>query len=400
MTAAFDPAHSVPAGMAGDVRSPVAVGPIALAGHGSFQPAKMRPVRLRALLAEAALQNVDLCFLHSRDCESATGMVRAWRWSEAGWRQSYHPLPPVVAILNDPATQEDDEIDQWLRASSTALGTLRRDKLGNADLLIGTPWERHIIPSEWLDPLRPEEQIASWLGGGGVVVKPNDGMRGIGVHFIIPAGSGRWEMIQGDRRRFVTTDEAVARVSASVAARMAYRRYVVQRYIDTRDGSGRPGTLRSEIMRQPGGAWGLVRITGRISPPGKVISTISQGGSLMSVESYLGGRGERDIDGRIRQIEALSVGITERLTASDPAHHFEWAFDLALDQDRQLWFLEANARPLNFGAELERATHLIAYLKSLVPVRSACASALAEGDGAAPFAFAAVSSVRSCLRGT
>lgn len=355
----------------GDSGSPVAIGPVALVGHGSFHPAKMRPVRLRALLAESALQSVDLCFLNSSDCEPATGMVRAWRWSAEGWRQSSHPLPPVVVILNDPATRQEVEVEQWVRASSTALGTLRRDKLGNAELLVGTPWERHVIPSELLDAGRLQRQLAAWLAGGGIVVKPNDGMRGIGVQFIIPAGSGRWEMIQADRRHVANTDEAIARVSAAIGARMAYRDYVVQRYIDTRDRSGRPGTLRSEVMRMPGGAWGLVRITGRISPPGKVISTISQGGSLMPVESYLGGRGEPDMDGRMRQIEALSVGLAERLTASDPAHHFEWAFDLALDQDLQLWFLEANARPLNFGGELERATHLIAYLKSLVPVSSA-----------------------------
>lgn len=368
---ATDPAHSVPAALGGDSGSPVAIGPVALVGHGSFHPAKMRPVRLRALLAESALQSVDLCFLNSSDCEPATGMVRAWRWSAEGWRQSSHPLPPVVVILNDPATRQEVEVEQWVRASSTALGTLRRDKLGNAELLVGTPWERHVIPSELLDAGRLQRQLAAWLAGGGIVVKPNDGMRGIGVQFIIPAGSGRWEMIQADRRHLANTDEAIARVSAAIGARMAYRDYVVQRYIDTRDRSGRPGTLRSEVMRMPGGAWGLVRITGRISPPGKMISTISQGGSLMPVESYLGGRGEPDMDGRMRQIEALSVGLAERLTASDPAHHFEWAFDLALDQDLQLWFLEANARPLNFGGELERATHLIAYLKSLVPLSSA-----------------------------
>lgn len=372
---ATDPAHSVPAASGGDSGSPVAIGPVALVGHGSFHPAKMRPVRLRALLAESALQGVDLCFLNSSDCEPATGRVRAWRWSVEGWRQSHHPLPPVVAILNDPATREEAEVEQWVRASSTALGTLRRDKLGNAGLLVGTPWERHVIPSELLDAERLQSQLAAWLAGGGAVVKPNDGMRGIGVQFIIPAGSGRWEMINGDRRHLVTTDEAIARASAAVAARTAYRDYVVQRYIDTRDGSGRPGTLRSEVMRMPGGAWGLVRVTGRISPPGKVVSTIAQGGALMPVESYLRARGEADIGGRIRQIEALSLALTERLTESDAAHQFEWAFDLALDQEGDLWFLEANPRPLNFGAELERATCLIAYLKSLVPVSSASASA-------------------------
>lgn len=372
---ATDPAHSVPAAVGADSGSPAAIGPVAMMGHRGYHPAKMRPVRLRALLAESALQSVDLCFLNSSDCEPVTGMVRAWRWSAEGWRQSSHPLPPVVVILNEPATRQEAEVERWVRASSTALGTLRRDKLGNAELLVGTPWERHVIPSELLGADRLQWQLAAWLAGGGIVVKPNDGMRGIGVQFVIPAGSGRWEMIQGDRRHVVNTDEAIARVSAAIGARMGYRDYVVQRYIDTRDGSGRPGTLRSEVMRMPGGAWGSVRITGRISPPGKVVSTISQGGSLMPVESYLGGRGEPDIGGRIRQIEALSLALAERLTESDTAHHFEWAFDLALDQDRQLWFLEANARPLNFGGEFERATWLIAYLKSFVPVGSGSAPA-------------------------
>lgn len=374
MTGTPDGLSDVAGGLGGSAVSTAPVGPVAMIGHRNYDPAKMRPVRLRALLAEAALQKVDLCFLNSSDCEPATGMVRAWRWSLDGWRQSSHPLPPVVVILNEPATREEGEVEQWLRASSTALGTLRRDKLGNADLLVGTPWERHVIPSELLVPDRAHLQLGAWLAGGGIVVKPNDGMRGIGVHFLIPAGNGRWEMIQGDRRHVVTSDEALARLSAAIGARMGYRDYIVQRYIDTRDGSGRPGTLRSEVMRVPGGAWAVVRITGRISAPGKVVSTISQGGALMPVESYLRGRGEPDIGGRIQQIEALSLALTERLTESDPAHHFEWAFDLALDQDGDLWFLEANARPLDFGAEFERATCLIAYLKSLISLSSGSAS--------------------------
>lgn len=377
MTGTPDGTSDLAGVLGGSAFSPAPVGPIAMMGHSGYHPGKMRPVRLRALLAEAALQSVDLCFLNSSGCEPATGMVRAWRWSVDGWCQSSHPLPPVVVILNEPATRQEAEVEQWVLASSTALGTLKRDKLGNADLLVGTQWERHVIPSELLDPGRAQLQLGAWLAGGGIVVKPNDGMRGIGVHFLIPAGNGRWEMIQGDRRHVVTTDEAIARLCAAIGARMGYRSYVVQRYIDTRDGSGRPGTLRSEVMRMPGGAWAVVRITGRISAPGKVVSTIAQGGALMPVENYLRARGEADIGGRIRQIEALSLALTERLTESDAAHQFEWVFDLALDQEGDLWFLEANPRPLNFGAELERATCLIAYLKSLVPVSSASASVTA-----------------------
>ncbi len=341
------------------------IGPVAMIAHGIFPADKMQTARVRALLAEAALQGVDLCFLRSSDCDPVSGTVRASRWREDGWQEAVLPLPSVVVILTDPGTPEELALDGWLRASTMVLGAGKRDKLGVASLLVGTPWERYLIPSEPLDPGRLQRQLRAWLADGGIVVKPNDGMRGTGVQFLIPGEEGTWKMVRGDQHVHMDTEEAVARIARSIAGRMAYRGYIVQRYIDTSDGSGRPGTIRPEVVRQPGGTWQVIRITGRISAPGKIISTISRGAALTSIEGYLAGRGESDIPGRLREIEALSLGIAKRLTESDTAHYYEWGFDLVADPEGRLWFLEANARPLNFGGELERATHVIAYLKSL-----------------------------------
>ncbi len=339
---------------------------VAVIAHGIFPPDKMQPPRVRALLAEAALQRVDLCFVRSSECEPATGTITAWRWGAEGWWASREPMAPVAVIVSDPETNEEARLDEWLRSSTQVLGAAKRDKQGVASLLVGTVWERTIIPSEVLEPDRIESQLADWLSGGGIVVKPNDGMRGIGVQFLIPDGCGQWEMVREDRRQVVTADEAIASVRRAIAGRMAYRSYVVQRYIDTRDGSGRPGTVRSEVVRQPGGAWRVVRITGRISAPGKIVSTISRGASLMTAESYFLARGAVDLRERMQEVEAVSVDLAERLAASDTAHHYEWGFDFVLDPQGGLWFLEANSRPLNFGGELERATHVVAYLKSLL----------------------------------
>lgn len=346
-------------------RPPAVIGPVAMIAHGIFPPDKMQPARVRALLAEAALQGVDLCFLRSDECDPETGMVRAQRWDEGGWQESHLPLPPIVLIITDPETADDVRIDQWIRASALALGAGKRDKQAVTDLLAGTEWKRYAVPSERLEPGRFDRQLASWLDGGGIVVKPNDGMRGMGVHFVIPAGGGRWEVIKDGQHRVVGADEAIDQLTRSIAGRLSYRSYLVQRYIDTSDRSGRPGTVRVELVRQPGGAWGVVRVTGRISAPGKIISTISRGASLMTGEGYLAARGETDIPGRLQELEAFSVGVANLLTACDAAHYYEWGLDLMMDPERRFWFLEANTRPLNFGGEFERATHVIAYLKSL-----------------------------------
>lgn len=340
-------------------------GPVGLLCHGIFAPDFMQPVRTRALLAEAALQEVDLCFLRGAH-DVVAGTVAVARWQGGQWREATIPLPPVVFIINTPENDASARMDDWLRASTTVLGAKQRDKLGVAEKLVGTRWERHLIPSERLTPDGIERRLADWLEGGGIVVKANDGMRGVGVRFVLPAGEGRWEVINGERREVLETDAALASVARGVRGRMAYRDYIVQRYIDSRDRAGRPGTVRADLARQPGGGWKTFRVTGRVAPPGQIVSTASRGASLMAIGPFLATRGIADVAQKIDEVDTLSVAIADMLTTQDTAYFYEWGIDLVTDPDGHLWFLEANTRTLTYGGELERATHVIAYAKSLL----------------------------------
>jgi len=340
-------------------------GPIGIVAFGVSPVEGMRPLRLRALQAEAALQEVDLRFFAADDCHLPSGKVSASRWVRGEWERSEIDLPRLVMLTTDPATPRHREIDAWIRGRARVLGFRERNKLDVSALVSTSPWAAHVVPGERLDPERVEEQLATWLTGGGIVVKPSDGMRGIGIRFVVRDESG-WALIHGDDRFCGSAEEAIARVVRAIRGRMGYRDYLVQRYIDSRNEIGQPIAIRVDLARLPQGGWGLVRMAGRIAAIGKMTSNGARGGAYMVIEPFLAARRVRPAAVIAEEALALATGVADVLIAQPgTTTYYECGIDLAIDPEDRLWFIEANPRPQGIGAQHERAILVIAYLKSL-----------------------------------
>jgi glutathione synthase/RimK-type ligase-like ATP-grasp enzyme len=320
--------------------------------------------RTRALLAEAAFQEVDLCFFTTADCDLSSGLVTATRWRRGAWERAVMDLPCLVSIIGIPMLPEHREVDEWLRGRTRVAGLRRRDKLTAESLIAASPWRRHVIPSVRLDTDRPEEQITGWLAGGGVVIKPNDGTLGRRIQFVIPEGD-TCVVVRDDERWRETAGEAVARAMKAVRGRLRYRDYMLQRYIDSRNASGQAIALRVDIARLPEGGWGLIRMVGHVAASGWLVSNAARGGAKLATEHFFASRRVRPPEEIADEAVALAKGIADAINPADAATNYEYGIDLAIDPDDRLWFIEANPSPQTIWAEHDRAVLVIAYLKSL-----------------------------------
>ena len=345
-------------------------GPIGIFAFWGNPIEHMPPERTRALLAEAALQEVDLCFFSPADCETGSGLIRAMRWRRGDWQTAMIELPGLVTVIGIPVLPEHHAAEAWLRGRTQVAGFRHRDKRKADALVARTSWAPHVIPSARLDPDRPEEHLLQWLADGGVVVKPNDGTLARGIQFAVP-DDGAWLVVRDDRRWRESTEAAAARLARAVRGRLHYREYMVQRYVDSRDSEGRTIGIRVDVARLPGGGWGLIRMVGHVSLNGRLVSNASRGAAKMPIRRLLAAR-TRPAETLEAEALALAEGVAEALSPEgNGVSNYEYGVDIAIDPEDRLWFIEANPSPQTIWAEHQRAVLVIAYLKSLVSARAA-----------------------------
>ncbi len=337
--------------------------PIGVFAFGKPPVEHMPPMRTRALLAEAALQGADLLFFAKSDWDPESRTVRATRHSVTGEETVTTAMPPVV-LVTDKLAARYPEVDDWLRAETRVIAARGPDKIEQYELLARTPLAPYVIPTTVLASDRLEADLAEWPSlYGGVVIKPANGMWGNNVQFVFATG-GRWrfhkhdEVIDGDR------DSVIAAVRKSIAGRMRYRPFILQRYIASTH-AGQAVSLRVDIHKKPDGSWGVHRFAARISVGKGFSASLSSGGGQMLIDKFLPRRTARPAD-EIYDEAVDVVCQAAELIDGDPAYSiFELGVDLALDEDDRLWIVEANLLPGARWGEQDRAMHTIAYALSL-----------------------------------
>lgn len=340
---------------------------IVMLGHETALQEGMAPMRVRALLGEAALRGVRLVFARSVDCDLAAERIRGIEFAQGEWRNADITVPPLVVSAAPAVRPEHRAVEEWLRERTRLLAFEGFDKHEITAMLAADPVVRpHLIPEEVLVAEGLEPQLARWLAGGPLVVKRSDGALGTGIFFL--ARQGDEVIVHKDAQSWRGSEaDAIARVAAAIRGRLSYRTYLVQRFIDTRDPAGQPAAVRVDMARRPDDRWVLYRVTGRISIGSKLVSNRAKGSALVDVESFLSARGAVDVATKVRELEALASAIASRLCRTPGLGDcYEFGIDIAPDQNLHFWFLEANKRPLVHGAELDRLVQIMPYWLSLI----------------------------------
>ncbi len=323
------------------------------------------PLRLRALLGEAAFQGAECALFSTADCDTAGGTVLASLWSGAGWRTERIPLPAVVMIVTDPVRPEHHPVDAWLRSAARIIADHGPDKLEQIGLFEASPLAGHAIAAAPLTADTFDTLLPEWLSQyGGAVVKPVDGMRGGNIHFITRTGD-RWQLQKREETREGSLEEIVAAMRAATARRMGYRRYMIQRYVESSH-AGRALTLRIDVHKTPRGDWQMHRAAARLNIAGGLATNSAGGGAQVMIEKLLAQRTVRPGEAIEAEAIAIACQAAALIDAQPSASIIELGVDLALDAEDHLWIVEANARPEANWAEQDRAMHIVAYALSLI----------------------------------
>lgn len=249
-------------------------------------------------------------------------------------------------------------------------------------------WEFYcqLKDNEFLNPFLPETELLTvdslitfLQRHPKVILKPKKLSRGRGIT-IITQKLDRTFVIHDYRRfnDFTITESQLKEYLEK--GKYLDNEYIVQPFLNLAKINGSPWDIRVVMQKNAGNQWVCNGIECRLAPTGKLITNISNGGKALhlneALELAFGEEADCDLIGK--DIHAISMEFCKMMDRT--GYHFaEFGLDIALDQKRHYWFIEANVRPTfkGFKALDERIYKQICYEPILY---SASIAGFAGGD--------------------
>ncbi len=324
------------------------------------------PMRLRAMQAEARFQGADFVVLDWRDFDESSGQIQTWVFTPSGWKGEQRPLPDLVYILGAPISERQGALISWARETRPYIYDVGVDKARLNGILAGTGCGRYIVPNTEIPKSDGLDVLIGFLQShGSAVMKRASGNKGVGLQFLLKSEAG-WRFGSDSSDNARTLDDIAATTFSKIKGRLAYRRFVIQKYICSVAGDGRPADIRVHVQRDADHAWGVTKAYVRLSEVGSMVTNISRGGYQGPLDQFLKTRTSRQAAEIEAEMLAAAMEIAELQSQAAPRPLSELGIDFLLDEDDRIWLIETNALPQSALHEQERAIKMIGYALSFL----------------------------------
>lgn len=151
--------------------------------------------------------------------------------------------------------------------------------------------------------------------------------------------------------------------------------YIVQQGIDLAHNERRPFDLRLLVQKNRKGKWMLSGIGARVAGLTSITTHVPRGGSIDDPSKLLiGAFGPAQAAKILNRTKRASLAIARQIERASGYHLGEMSMDLGVDKKGQLWFFEANSKPMKFDEipirkkSLDRLLQYCIYLAK--PIRT------------------------------
>jgi len=174
-----------------------------------------------------------------------------------------------------------------------------------------------------------------------IYVKPDHGTHGKGV-MRVQRRSDAFELREGVTAR---SFQSVDQLHAKIKSRIGKRTYLVQRGIRLMTHQGRIFDLRVFVQKEHGNHWEVLSIFGRKAAKRKIVTNVSSGGAMESLQTLLRPKLNPSSIRKLRH-ELNQIGIsTAKHLNSNYKGLKQIGLDIALDENMSPWILEVNTNP-------------------------------------------------------
>jgi hypothetical protein len=209
-----------------------------------------------------------------------------------------------------------------------------------------------------------------------VYLKPIRGKAGKGIMKIdyIPSRiEGPYQLhIQYMRKSRITLHRYLPELWMKLKQHIGKEEYIVQQGIQLAKYHNRAFDLRVLVQKNAKGIWSLTGIGARVAGSLSITTHVPRGGSIDEPEKLLnlafGSKTGKQI---MRRVKLASHAIARQIENASKHTMGEMSLDLGVDTSGQIWFFEANSRPMKFDEpeirkkSLERIIQYSEYLTQL-----------------------------------
>ncbi|GIP33687.1 YheC/YheD family protein [Paenibacillus sp. J2TS4] len=206
-----------------------------------------------------------------------------------------------------------------------------------------------------------------------VYLKPVRGKAGKGI-MKIEAGSSKTKasyrlIIQNFRKSHISVHTQISKLWGVLKEQIGSEDYIIQQGIKLSSYQNRPFDLRVLVQKNGKGSWSLSGIGARVAGKLSITTHVPRGGSIDEPDKLLSATfGKETARSILLKVKKAAYSIARRIEKASGHTLGEMSMDLGIDTSGQIWFFEANSRPMKFDEpdirkkSLERIIQYSLYL--------------------------------------
>lgn len=141
------------------------------------------------------------------------------------------------------------------------------------------------------------------------------------------------------------------------------KKYIIQRGIQLKTYNGHPYDIRILVQKNDKGNWRVSGIGCRIAGENSITTHVPRGGFIMPINDVLiKSFGDTFSKWKVK-INDISIELAKHIEKSSKSMLGEISIDLGIDQSNNIWFFEANSKPMKFDEPSIRATSLLRLMQ-------------------------------------
>lgn len=293
------------------------------------------------------------------------------------WEQGYFPRPQVVY---NRIPDRADEHKPWVRSRIEELQRAKGISLYNSGFfnkwnlfqsLKSSSRTRGLVPAtrRLLNSGVLLKMLQSYPS---LYLKPESGKAGKGIMMVKCSRKAPRTYrlkIQTDRKSSIYKTNNFNSLWSRIQRKTGSIPYIVQQGIELATSRNRPFDLRVLAQKNRRGLWRVTGIGARLAGSRSITTHVPRGGSIEDPQRLLSASfGAEMTDAHLQRVQASALQIARQIENSTKGTIGEMSMDLGVDRSGNLWFFEANAKPMKFDEpeirkkSLERIFYYSSYL--------------------------------------